>query len=160
MSYILEKQKIYVYYIISIISIKIYVYYIMIDQWRRDFKNLSSSTSKVRGTIFLRRLTRVKPRCTCISFCFFPFSSLWKPSLKERNGEPAVQRSEIFWTGGGWNNEGSFSIDECIFLSFFSFVARNNFVKSQKVWVTVRSFFFFLSSFIECGDAYTVIKKK
>lgn len=91
-----------------------------------------------------------------VSFLSLPFET----NLKERNGEPAVQRSEIFWTGGGWNNEGSFSIDECIFLSFFSFVARNNFVKSQKVWVTVRSFFFFLSSFIKCGDAYTVIKKK
>lgn len=106
---------------LTIISLDIYFAFI--------FENLSTRIQQIIFDEQGRRYNfspRVKQRCTCISFCFFPFSFPFEtnpPWRREPNGKPPVQRSEIFW--GGWNNEGSFSIDGCIsektpfFLSFF-----------------------------------------
>lgn len=154
---------------LTIISLDIYFAFIFDRMKRRAvYENyLRRARSEVQ---FFSTPSRVKQRCTCISFCFFPFSSPFEtnpPWRREPNGEPPVQRSEIFW--GGWNNEGSFSIDGCIsektpfflsfFLSWWEIISWNHAGSLGYRWKFETFFFSFFAYRTENMDAYIVIKK-
>lgn len=154
---------------LTIISLDIYFAFIFDRMKRRAvYENPANYLRRARSEVqfFSARKTALH----VFSFCFFPFSSPFEtnpPWRREPNGEPPVQRSEIFW--GGWNNEGSFSIDGCIsektpfflsfFLSWWEIISWNRAGSLGYRWKFETFFFSFFAYRTENMDAYIVIKK-